>query len=235
MIDSQARFSDEETRQIIAWAAQRQEDTDRVQLGTGAGLTFGALQEVARDAGIDPLHVRAAAKDILLRRDAPPIKTRAGLPLELRVQRVVPGSVSDGEWERMVAEFRQTFRKSGSVSQFGAVREWISQNEASNMPITVRLEPVDEGTLVTLHQSTKTMSDLVYAGGGSMLATGAIIGVLAVVTSAPGAVMAPILLFAVLAVLGSLGPWAGCRAWIPRQRERFRAVLDRAELIARAG
>jgi hypothetical protein len=50
---------------------------------------------------------------------------------------VVPGTVSDVQWERMVAEFRQ----SGSTSQFGPVREWVSATEASSMPVTVRLEP----------------------------------------------------------------------------------------------
>lgn len=47
MIDSNFRFSDEETRQIIARATSRQEEAERVQLDA-RGLTLGALQEVAR-------------------------------------------------------------------------------------------------------------------------------------------------------------------------------------------
>jgi hypothetical protein len=154
--------------------------------------------------------------------------------LEFRAQRVVPGSVSDAQWERMVGEFRQTFRKNGTVSQFGPVREWISGDESSNMPVQIRLEPVDEGTLITLHQPTRTVSQMTYAVGGTFASFAALFGVLVGVGNfAPGATVLPII-FAVLAVLSSLGILGGYRAWMPRQEERFRALLDPAELIARA-
>jgi hypothetical protein len=234
VIDPQAKFSEDETRQIIARAASRQEQAERVRLGTGTGLTLEVLQDVGRDAGIDPLHIEAAAKDVMLRRDASPVKTRLGLPLELRAQRVVPGSVSDAQWERMVTEFRQTFRKSGTVSQFGPVREWISEEESSNMPVKIRLEPVDERTVITLRQSTKTASEMAYVIGGTLASFGAMFGVFVGMGAfGPGGVVLPIL-FGVLAVLSSLGIWGGYRAWMPRQEERFRALLDRTELIARA-
>lgn len=233
MTDPEAHLTDEETRQIIARAADRQEQAERVPLDSGTGLTLSTLQEVAREAGIDPLYVDAAAREVLLRREAAPAATRLGLPVELRAQRVIPGSVSDAQWERMVTEFREAFRKSGIVSQFGQVREWVSGNEASGMPVNIRLEPVDRNTLITLQQPTMTASQLVYAVGGGFSVAAALVGVVfAVGDFAPIILLLPIL-FLILALLGSLGAWAAYRAWMPRQEEQFRALLDRAELIGR--
>lgn len=102
------------------------------------------------------------------------------------------------------------------------------------MPVEIRLEPVDEGTLITLHQPTRTVSEMTYAVGGTFASFAALFGVLVGVGDfAPGAAVLPII-FLVLAVLSSLGIWGGYRAWMPRQEERFRALLDRTELIARA-
>jgi hypothetical protein len=133
----------------------------------------------------------------------------------------------------MVTEFREAFRKSGIVSQFGQVREWVSGNEASGMPVNIRLEPVDRNTLITLQQPTMTASQLVYAVGGGFSVAAALVGVVfAVGDFAPIILLLPIL-FLILALLGSLGAWAAYRAWMPRQEEQFRALLDRAELIGR--
>jgi hypothetical protein len=235
VIDPEARFSDEETRRILARAASRQDEVERARLGTRSStdLTLAAVQAAAREAGIDPLHVEAAAREVVLRRDAAPVKTRAGLPVEMKMQRVIPGDVSDAQWERMVTEFRQTFRKSGATSQFGPVREWISGNEQSSMPITVRIEPVDEGTLLTLLQSSKAMSDIVYAVGGVFGGFAAFLGALAFFS--PGFPVALPLVLLCFALVFSVGSWGGYRAWLPRQEKQFRAVLDRSELIARSG
>ena len=232
VIDPTIRFSEEETRQIIARAASRQDESERMRSAAGTGLTLGMLQDVAREAGIDPLQIAAAASDVLIRRDVRPVKKRLGLPTALGIQRVVPGSVSDSQWERMVADFRRTFGKSGTVSQFGGVREWII--ESGSTALAIRLEPLDENTLITLHQPTAGASEITAIGGTFSLialATGALV---AFGSFEPHVALLPAI-FGSIAALSSLGIWAGYRIWIPRQEERIRAVLDRAELILRAG
>lgn len=236
MIDPRTAFSEEEIRRILARAADREAEGERARLGAGTGLTLGGLKEVATDAGLDPLHVEAAAREVLLHRAAVPERTRLGLPVELLAQRVIPGPVSDAQWERMVAGFRDVFRKSGIVSQFGEVREWVSGNESTEgMPVRIRLEPVDEGTLVTLQQPTRSLSVTTYALGGTFSFFALLFGALFVAGDfAPAVATLPILM-AVLGVVSFVGGWAGWRAWVPRQEERFRAVLDRVELIGRGG
>ncbi|MBA2671027.1 MAG: hypothetical protein H0U67_11705, partial [Gemmatimonadetes bacterium] len=199
MIDPQARFSDEEARQILVRAAAQEESAERAS--AGRGLSVVALQEIAREAGLDSLQVEAAAREVLLRRDSLPVRTRLGLPVELGVQRVIPGTVSDAQWESMVAEFRKTFRKSGMASQFGGVREWISANEESQMPVKVRLEPVDESTLITVQQPMNVAPQIIYPVGGGFSAAAVLFGVLAAIGSFP--VSLPVL-FLMFALLGSL-------------------------------
>jgi hypothetical protein len=228
MIDPEAKFTDEEARQILVRAASREERAERVS--TGRGLNVHALQEIAREVGLDPLQVEAAAREALLRRESPPVPTWLGIPLEAGLQRVVPGTVSDAGWERMVAEFRRAFRTSGITSQFGGVREWISASEKSDMPVQVRLEPVDESTLVTLQQPMSLVPQMVYAVGGTFSAAAVLFAVLAAIGSLP---LHLSFLFFAMALLGSLGVWGGYRAWLPRREEQLRAVADRVELIAR--
>lgn len=228
MIDPDTRFSDEETRRILARAADREAPAAQKP---GTGLTLHALQEIARETGIDPRHVEAAAREMVLRRSTAPAPRRLGLPLSLDARRVVPGRVTDAQWERMVAEFRRAFRKSGATSQFGEVREWISENEEGAMPVKVRLEPVDGGTLVTIGQPTTLVPQLVYGLGGGLTGMAAVFGGLAAVAGAP--VGLP-LLFLGMAAATAGGVRFGYGAWMPRREKQFEALLDRAELIARA-
>jgi hypothetical protein len=225
-------FSDEEGRRILARAAEREASVEAARLDSGKRMTLDDLTAIAEEVDIDVGLVRAAADELVLHRDAPPSDTVLGVPKEVRAVRVLGGRVSDPQWEQMVGVFRERFGAHGVVSQFGDVREWASSDGSVTNPVRVRLEPREDGTLVTIRQLTHT---LVYQS-------------LSVV---PGIFAA---LFSALMLRGEIKPsvwvlsgifWALVplhfvaarvlgRRQNRKQRELFDSVADKMELIGRA-
>lgn len=234
-MDPETRFSEDEIQKILARAAQNQ-DRNETSEPASLGLSLARLQEVAADVGISPLHVEAAAREVLLRRNTKSATGTLGLPRELNAVRLTPGQLSDAQWERMVAEFRQIFGKSGIPSQFGPVREWVSTNETNEtMPVIVRVEPADGGLRLSVRQSITALSTMVWTLGGTLSGVGAVFGgMLAGGLLQPAAGVFAALMVAAGAAVGG-GGWLVGRSWTKQQQERLERAADRAELIVRAG
>ena len=80
------------------------------------GLTLAELEDIAAEAGIDPAFLRAAAREA---ETGPAPRTVAGqTKTHVFVERTVPGSLSDTEWEAAVLRLRQQF-SSDLVTAFG--------------------------------------------------------------------------------------------------------------------
>ena len=236
-MEPDTRFSEEEVQEILARAARRQDRVDGAQDATQTGLSLTRLQEVAADVGISPAHIEAAAHEVVLHRKGAGARTLIGLPRELRALRVVPGRVSDAQWERMVAEFRTIFKKKGIPSQFGEVREWISTNETGEtMPVIVRLEPDGAGgTRVSMHQPVASAAVLTLALGGGFSGVGTIFGsLIATGVLEPAAISFALFMLSVGALSGSTG-WLATRAFTRSQQKAIEKAGDRVELILRAG
>lgn len=193
-------------------------------------MSLAALTEIAREAGIDPAQVELAAREVVLHRGRPPARTRMGLPALLEEQRILPGPVTDAQWERIVAELRSTFQKSGIVSQFGEVREWMSGEDTTGSgPVKVRLEPFEDGTLVTVSQSTEPFAITGYTLAGSFGAVATLLGVLFALGDFEPQVFGVAGLMVILSALSPLVTWMAGRSWVPRQEEKMRGVLARLE------
>lgn len=228
------RFSEDDARKILARAAERQEAAERAQLGSGGGVSLEELQSIADEVGIDPNYVQAAAGELALKRQSSAVDFRMGLPTRLEEVRMLPGSVSDRQWGQMVAVFREAFGRSGMTAEFGDVREWISANIGSEgMPVTVRLEPTEAGTLMTISQSTKTITELGPALGGSF---GAIAGLLAALFAVGDFEqklwVLPIMLF-ILAMGSVVSVAVSGRHFVKKRSALFDSVADKVELIGR--
>ena len=233
-MDPETRFSEDEVQKILAKAAKSQQREESTLEEATSGLSLTRLQQVAADVGIAPVHIEAAAREILVRRQSAPAGTIVGLPRELGTLRVAPGVVSDAQWEKIVAELRQIFGKSGIPSQFGALREWVSTNDRSeSMPVCLRLTPDEAGTRITLRQSVTAMSSLIWGVGGGLAGVAVLIGVLmAIVGFEPAVAGAPAMLGGIGVLSAGVG-WIGGKSWSKQQQERLERAADRAELIVR--
>jgi hypothetical protein len=120
---SARRFDDEEVSVILKRAAEMQE----AQSGTSAGMTLADLEEVAREAGLDPALVRRAAADLELTGGRGVEPARAGFlgaPTRLRYERVVDGELAADDYEAVVDEIRRTLDDMGLVSTLGRTLAW---------------------------------------------------------------------------------------------------------------
>lgn len=234
-MDESNAFSDDEVREILRLAARRQDESERASLPGSAGLRLDQMTEIARGVGIEPAHVRAAAREVALRRGVTPVGTRFGIPKEIRVTRVLPGPVTDEEWEPIVEQLRRMFGVPGVASQYGGVREWLSAvGTRETAPIVVRVEPAEDGTIMTASQDAAVLSTLPAIVGGSFLLTAALLGGAFAVGSFEAAVWLIPALFIGLAGVSFGGAIVGARVWGKRQVERLTTALDRAELIHRS-
>ena len=138
---STRRYSDEEVRRVLMLAAEAEgaagSDPERP-------WTLAEVERIGAEAGLAPESVAAAAL-VLDRQPSTPVPARYfGLPVA--VSRAVPLSrhLSDEDWERLVAELRDTFAARGRVSVTGARREWRVGN------LRVTHEPAGTGALLQL-------------------------------------------------------------------------------------
>ena len=118
-------FSEEEVALIIKRAAELQQ-TEEVQKDPGTALTLAEVEQIAREAGIDPLLIRRAAHGL----DRPAEKNRpspfVGAPTRIVYERVVDGEISVDEFEPLVNELRRTFGDNGVPSVLGKTLAWTS-------------------------------------------------------------------------------------------------------------
>lgn len=231
---SDFEFDDVEVQRILERAAEHQQKAERRTLARRGGTSLTTLKEIASEVGIDPRYVDSAAHEVALRKELQPETTRLGVPRKVESRRVLADAVDDGEWARIVDDLRDTFDRTGAVSEFGQIREWHSGTGTSSASALVhlRLEDGEHGTTVSVSQSMKPYLELPSVLGAVFATIGVcFLGLLPVVDS-PMALAA----FAGVNVLTGLGTYVGGMGWAGRrarqQQERIDALLDRIELLA---
>jgi hypothetical protein len=116
------RYGDSETEAILRRAAELQASGPSAPR-TDRGLTLAELESIAREAGLDPVLVRQAAREI----DRPSAAKAApllGAPTRLIAERTFEGELTEELWEAMVGEIQRTIGLPGHVSRVGRTRTW---------------------------------------------------------------------------------------------------------------
>ncbi len=228
------RFTDEQTREILSAAADRQAEADRAGPLVAGSLSLPEIQAIAEEVGIDREHVAHAAREILARGGSPSaVALREGKGVHLA--RTVPSTVTDSEWGRVVAELCSTFEVVGVSSEIGEVREWLASSSLKGGGVRVRLEPTSGGTGVTIEDSLKTMRDLRWVLPGTSGALTAAVATLTTAASTAAPAQAGLLAFlGGLTVASLVGTQIGGRMYRGRQERRIRTLLDRIDLALRS-
>lgn len=225
------RYTEEEAQRIFAHVAERQRDAVRSE----SGLSLDDLQEAARAAGLDPALVVQAAASLDLPSPATS-KTLLGVPVEVVRQRVIPEPVSDDTWAQIVSEARNAFGGVGIAGQIGRLREWtMLSSKGTNQSVSTRitLEPTPEGTRLTVSKSARDMALGMTIAASIMSGMALLFGTLFVAGVDPELII-PALIMAGMAVAFGGGTQIGMRIWERSQDGKFKAFLDRAELIIRS-
>src|SRR6476619_6227112 len=97
------KFNDEEVALIIKRAAELQQ-TEQIEQSSSSALSLQEVEEIAKEAGIEPALIRRAASTLdthtVVNRPSPWI----GAPTRIVFERVVDGEISADAYETLVNE-----------------------------------------------------------------------------------------------------------------------------------
>jgi len=223
---SDRRFSEEEVAAILKDAAEAQYSDDRL-LPSSGGLTLAELQSIGREVGISPEMIQKSAQRFKPAQQ--PTRKLLGLPLGVAQTVEFDRKLTDAEWERIVADLRETFEAQGVVRQQGSLRQWTNGN------LQAMLEPTATGQRLRMRTVKGNAPGLI--GGGIVIfsaATAALVTAFATgVTHDPGLMVS--ILAGMTGGAGIIGASAGrLPGWARRRQQQMDQIAERAALMARS-
>lgn len=164
---TERRYSEEEVAAIFERAAKSQAGLMRQpEHAPAQGMTLPELQKIGRDVGLPAELVASAAREIDLAGRSTERKY-AGLTIGVGRTIELPRRLTDDEWERVVADLRETFDARGNLRSEGSTRMWQNGN------LQVMLEPSATGHRLRM-RTVKGDARGFLSGGIGMILAGAI-------------------------------------------------------------
>ncbi|MGY8778781.1 MAG: hypothetical protein ACKVIN_11725 [Longimicrobiales bacterium] len=219
------RFGDEEIERILQSAAELQLGAASVELDASRGLTLEELRQVAEEAGIDPRFIDLAAKDV----DGPVERHGSGLAggaYRWHFRTSVPGTLGDGDRERLLRAIRSVLGQKGEIVDVFGRMEWSHDDGAG--PIIIGISSREGQTEIDVSAVKSTEAGMIHALGipfGGALGGAAVAGMLGL----SGGAAIPAILVAGGASWGAarIG-WKARSFWWER---RLRKVIERVSSI----
>jgi hypothetical protein len=220
---TERRYSEDEVAAIFERAAGAQH-TDRRQLPPADGMTLSDLQDIGREVGLPPELVAQAARSLDLA-GRPDSRTILGLAIGVGRTIDLGRRLSDEEWERLVADLRETFDARGSVRYDGPFRQWTNGN------LQALLEPTPTGHRLRL-RTLKGSARSLMAGGVALVGVAAAVFVSTLVTGQVAEQASVLALLSALG-LGTFGAGAlSLPGWARQRRQQMEGVVERLALAA---
>ena len=181
---SNRRFNDEEVALIIKRAAELQQTEAIADESTNA-LTLTEVEQIAKEAGIDPSLIRRAALTL----DRPGEVNRpspwVGAPTRLVFERVVDGEVSSDEYEALIDIVRRTLGDNGLPSVLGRTLAWSSSMQGSRRrshgrQVDVNIVSRGGVTTIRVEEELRNIAGALFGGlvgGGGGGSTGISVGI----------------------------------------------------------
>lgn len=181
---SNRRFSEEEVALIVKRAAELQQ-TEETADEPGNALTLAEVEQIAKEAGIDPRMIRRAAQSL----DRPEEGNRpspwAGAPTRLVFERVVDGEISSDEYEQLIDTVRRAVGDNGIPSVIGKTLAWSSSERGSRRrghgrQVDVTVVSRRGVTTIRVEEELRNIAGALFGGlvgGGGGGTTGITIGI----------------------------------------------------------
>ena len=139
------RFTTPEIEEVFARAAASQQRARDADLG----LTVEELQAVGAEAGLDPVHVAAAARAVASGEPEEGRESVVGVPVGVHRAATLSAPPSDALWEPVVADLRDTFAARGKTERIGESRIWRNGN------LRATLSPSGDGARLRLQTNRR--------------------------------------------------------------------------------
>lgn len=177
------RYSEREVALIIRQASELQQAESPAEVKSGMSLP--ELEEIAREAGIDPQLVRRAASNLDSHASDERSSIFLGAPSGIRLERLADGELSPDDYEGVVSEIQRTLGEMGTASTLGRTLQWMSapvgRRRANFRSIQVTLAPRNGRTAIRVEEPLGSFAGRVFGGvmggvGMGMLPLAAIAG-----------------------------------------------------------
>jgi tRNA A-37 threonylcarbamoyl transferase component Bud32 len=170
------KYRPEEIEAIVGRAAEIEASNPTM---SGA-MTIGGVEQVARDVGIEPRHVRSALASLSPRRqtregalEQPKSNILAGGPTRLMFERIVDGELQDADYPLLVEEIRIVLKEVGAVSQLGRSFTWtLNKGSSGTRSVEVAVSVRHGRTRILVQENLGNLLGAVYGGIGGGLGGG---------------------------------------------------------------
>jgi hypothetical protein len=178
------RFNEKEVADIIKRASELQQLETTSESTTG--MSLAELEQVAREAGLDPTLVRRAATDLDTRVSDRQPSAFLGAPTTLALERTIDGELPIDEYETVVLEIQRELGGVGSASTLGRTLVWTmhgaEHRRASTRTVQVTVTPRNGRTTIRMEEPLGHLAGGLFGGlmgglGGGTLGISMGIGV----------------------------------------------------------
>ena len=165
---SNRKFSEEEVALIIKRAAELQQ-TEETAEEPGNALTLAEVEQIAKEAGIDPLLIRRAAQSL----GRPEVTNRpspwAGAPTRFVFERVVDGEITSDVYEDLIDTVRRTLGDNGMPSVLGKTLAWTSsvqggRRQARGRQVDVTVVSRGGVTTIRVEEELRNIAGALFGG-----------------------------------------------------------------------
>jgi hypothetical protein len=159
------RFNEKEVAQIIKRASELQQDEAPAESSTG--MSLAELEQVAREAGLDPTLVRRAATDLDTRVTDKRPSGFIGAPTSLSLERTIDGELPVDEYETLVLEIQRELGV-GTASTLGRSLQWtmrgVDRRRISTRTVQVTVTPRNGRTTIRIEEPLGQMAGGLFGG-----------------------------------------------------------------------
>lgn len=219
------RYTDKEVGKILRRATeiQRAEPTAT----DPEGLTVSELEDVAKEAGIDPRYLRRAAAELEVGGGSDVWAKLAGAPFGFVLERVVPGEVRESMFEELVPIMQTATIGQGTASAVGKTLTWTSRSDSNSSSQQILISYRDGETTVRIEERMSGFAGGLF--GGLLGGVGGGVGIGA--GGAVAGVLGSVALAFVIPVVAFGGAYTLARtiwvAEVKKRRRRMQDLLDR--------
>ncbi|MBX3095525.1 MAG: hypothetical protein KF812_01560 [Fimbriimonadaceae bacterium] len=166
------RFTEKQVAEVIRRATEIQAGAS--QTSSAGSITESNLRDAAREIGLDASVVAQAIAQI----DREPQVRRKGFwggPLAAHSEVAFQGTITEADWEEIVADIRKALGETGEISTRGSTFEWNSTG-GGVATTTITVTQSNHVVKVTAHSRTNGLAFITHTlGGTAMLMSNAIL------------------------------------------------------------
>ena len=221
-------YTKKEVGEILDRATETHGERPEGPSGSPAGLSLAELEEIALEAGIDPMELRRAAMEV--DSSGSGVSGWAGITgdqLTLVREAVISGEITPTGFERVVTVVRQAAGEFGQPSILGRTLTWQAETSSKMRTIQLVVAPKDGETHVHLEERLHQFAGALFGGTLGGVGGGVGLGAGLPLAAAMGSLLLGIPILLGVVALTHVGTRQIYRAFVKKRRKAVDEIMER--------